>query len=114
MIYWLGINIISNDTFLLDNIENIIPNPDDVSLWVTDAYVLNRSTNLEDNGILNTSLYFTDLEDRTTFYLDLKDVDNISSTTISGSFIKMSNCYNDEKINGLFTKLDELTFEEYL
>ena len=112
MIHWIGINVISNNQGLLNAVENVIPESVDNRLWQTSEYQLVSGINPDENKFLYASLFFNDVTERNNFKVILRGVNGMLNNALSGSYIKMTKCWHDEKVNGLCTRLDELTFEE--
>jgi hypothetical protein len=112
MVYWIGINVISNNQGLLNAVENVIPDKIDNRLWQTSEYQANKGIDDDGNNFFYASLFFDDITERDNFHVVLRGINGMLHSAMAGSYIKMTKCWHDEKVNGLCTKLDELTFEE--
>lgn len=113
MVYWIGISVISNSPGLLTAVENAIPVKIDNKLWQSDEYQSFRGVD-DGNDFFYASLFFNDLTDRENFNVVLRGINGMLNSALPGSYIKMTKCYHDEKVNNLCPKLDEITFEEII
>ena len=114
MVYWIGINVISSNQGLLKAVGNIIPVKLDNKLWQSEEYKSIEDIDLDGNNFRYISLFFNDSTDRENFNVVLRGINGMLHSAMPGSFIKMTNCWPDEKVNGLCAKLDEITFEEII
>ena len=112
MVYWIGINVISNNQGLLNAVENVIPEDVDNRLWQTSEYQSVSGIDLDGNKFFHASLFFNDITERDNFKVVVRRINGMLNFALSGSYIKMTKCYHDEKVNGLCTRIDGITFEE--
>ncbi len=112
MKYWIGIHVISNNQGILNAIEKVIPTKVDNRLWQTSQFEAIQSIDIDGNNCFHASLFFNDIADRENFNTVLRGINGMINSAMSGSYIKMSKCWHDETVNGLCSKLDQLTFEE--
>lgn len=112
MVYWIGINVISNNQGLLNAVENVVPVKIDNRLWQTSEYKSARGIDLDGNKFFYSSLFFNDMAERDNFKVVVRGLSGMLNNVLSGSYIKMTKCWHDEKVGGLCKKSDDLTFEE--
>jgi hypothetical protein len=113
MLAWLGILIKSNNSVILNAVENMIPQRLDSRLWDSDEYVLDRK--IDENGIefVHVSIFFLDFNERANLRSALGGINGFIHTALPGSFIKETKCWHNELLpNNSPIKGDELEFEE--
>ncbi len=114
MKYWIGIYVGSNTPGLPNAVENVVLSKGDGRLWYTDEYVSNRGVDNDGNEYFTCSLFFMTESDRTAFHGTLQAINGMLNSAMPGSYIKMTKCWHDEKVNNLCPRLDEMTYEEVI
>lgn len=112
MVHWIGVNLIVNNQGLLASVRNLTPDKVDGRLWQTDEYGFKEDFDLEGNRFLFLSLFYNSESDRNAYFTAIKKLEGMIHSALPGSYIVMTECWHDEKVNGLCTKLDKIVYEE--
>ena len=94
MLYEVQIKIIHNNPGIRNAVENVLPLHNNNRLW-PDEYVLDTAGVTEDGDkYLLARMVFYDVVERTSFLNNLKALDGILRSCLSGSFIKQIKNYH--------------------
>lgn len=112
MKYWIGVNAILNNQGFLNALGKATPNKVDSRLWQTDEYKSIRGIDPDGNNFFYASLFYETEIDCDDMLITLKGINGMLHSTMKGSYIIMTKCWHDEKVNGLCTRRDEIVYEE--
>jgi hypothetical protein len=109
----MGILVKSNNSVILNAVENMIPHRLDSRLWDSDEYGLDRGIDIDGIEYVVVSIFFLDFTERANFRAALGGINGFIHTALPGSFIRGARCWhNDILPNGTPRYKDELEFEE--